>query len=290
MFDLIKYDYVEMGLPNLQVQVRKDETNRPETFVCHKCFAPFAESAAKKYPQWRFVAPSFSRGADKMGFVSKFVVYEGKEELGIIGWDFNRSHDSVFTIQNERIRAKRQRGSQAKTKDVTKAVKTVGKMFGVKNLNERFQAVLSGAYHTVHTVKHDRERVFDRAYEGLTELLKDYLMRSWEQVCVVAKEQGADEKELAAMPGQYVEYMITKDIYEAYNKNQGAVVMITGSDYAVRTVDSKNHEVINIYSTDTLPPYIKTAVGLLKLVEDDHFIKDIGVKIDSSSFFVMQPQ
>jgi hypothetical protein len=36
-----------------------------------------------------------------------------------------------------------------------------------------------------------------------------------------------------------------------------------------------------------LPPHIKQGVGMLKLVENKHFISGVGVKLSSVSFFII---
>ena len=40
--------------------------------------------------------------------------------------------------------------------------------------------------------------------------------------------------------------------------------------------------------SDVLPPGIKQKVGMLKLVENKSFVRDIGYRMDSNTFFVLE--
>lgn len=284
----LKYDFIELTLPNIVGRWEK-EKQRQEIKV-ERCVKPFVEALAKKYPQWRFVATSFWHqrpdNAEAYAEAYRFKVLDGREELGEISTDYGRNHEKVYTIRNERISDSRQRGDTQKTKDLNKAVKTVGKMFGAKTVGERFNEAFDRAQDVVRSVASDRETKFNRGYSYVSSALTNHILEHWEEFApLVLNKVPQDIAE--GMLQRYEEFQITRRIYECFTKQSGAVVLIHGSDYAVRELDPNGQKPIGIFATDSLPPYIKRGVGMLKLVETNHFIKDVGVRISDSAFFIV---
>jgi hypothetical protein len=132
----LEYDFIELTLPNIVGRWEKDATRRE--IRVERYVKPFVEALAKKYPQWRFTATQYWRQNPNEGEpyaeAHRFYVYDGRESLGVISTDYGRSQEKVYTITNERISDARKRGDTVKTKDLNKAVKTVGKMFGAKTI------------------------------------------------------------------------------------------------------------------------------------------------------------
>jgi len=290
MIDELKYDYLELTLPNIVGRWEKDKQRRE--IKVEKHVKPFVEALAKKYPQWRFVASSccHQRPDEGEAYVEehRFHVYDGREALGEISTDYGRSHERVYTCRNERISNTRQRGDTVKTKDLNKAVKTVGKMFGAKTVNERLAEASSQAQEAISTVLSDRSQAFVRTFDYTAKYLKPYIISNFETFAPIAVAGGASHETVGRLTTAHDEYKITMGIYECQLKGTGAVVLIHGNDYAVMDKDEKGERTTRIFSTETLPPHIKRSVGMLKLVEPKHFVKGAGLKIHDSAFFVVK--
>jgi uncharacterized Rossmann fold enzyme len=111
-------------------------------------------------------------------------------------------------------------------------------------------------------------------------------MANWETISAIALQEGVDPNIVSSMPDAYNENKITERIYKCNSQGTGAVVLIHGNDYAVLARNASGDDTVSVYSTDTLPAHIKVAVGMLKLLEPNKFIADVGVKLSDTSFFV----
>jgi hypothetical protein len=286
----LKYDYIELTLPNIVGRWEKDKERRE--IRVEKDIKPFVEALAKKYPQWRFVSTQFWHqrpdNAEPYAEAYRFYVYDGREALGQISTDYGRSREKVYAINNERISTSRQRGDTTKTKDLNKAVKIVGKMFGAKTINERLAEANNDAANEIYRVFQDRANTFQRTYDHIAKHLMPYIMANYESLAPIAVQDGANADTVGKLVNAHEEFKITREIHQCQQNNTGAVVLIHGSDYAVMGNDDTGEHNIRIFSTETLPPHIKRSVGMLKLVEPKYFIKSAGLKIHDQAFFVVK--
>lgn len=286
----MEYLFINLTLPNIQSKLHKTQ-EKPESIRIERIIRPFVLELATKYPQWRFVSRRHTRHidqeTDKEYYEAYgFEIYSGKECLGEINTDNGRNGYKVFTMSNERISKIRERGSCTKTKDLNKALKIFSKMFGAKTLHERIDEVLTDVPTVVVGVTTDRYHKFSKIYEKIAIGLRQHIVENLDTLAATALATGVPKEAIEALPDVYAEYKITEEICSCLQKNLGSVVLIHGNDYAVFNIDTLNRET-KLYSTDTLPPHIKRGVGMLKLVEDKHFIAKVGVKLSSVSFFII---
>ena len=290
MIDEMKYDYHEITLPN--IVGRWDKDKQRVTIKLERDVKPFVEALAMKYPQWRFVATSYWHqrpdNSEAYAEAHRFYVYDGRDPLGEISTDTGRNREKVYSIRNERISNSRQRGDTTKTKDLGKAVKTVGKMFGSKTINERLVEANNDAANEIYRVFQDRANTFQRTYDHIAKHLMPYIMANYESLAPIAVQGGANAETVGRLVSAHEEFKITEEIYKCQQNNTGAVVLIHGSDYAVMGKDDTGEHKTRIFSTETLPPHIKRSVGMLKLVEPKYFIKGAGLKIHDQAFFIVK--
>ena len=282
----LKYEYVPMHLPNVVARVSKADVLLP-VVVADK-LRPLIDALAIKYPNWRFVGRNIHRqNADSQKYeAARFAVYEKRELLGDLSTTWSPKYGAVYTIDNVRINKARERGAGARTKDLNKAIKIVAKTFGGKTLSERMDEALEDVNDVVYRVSGDRSSNFHRVFSGVTECLAKHILDNWEVMAPIAVANGADEAIIRKLPEYFNEYEITRKIYECKDKRKGAVVLIHGSDYAVCTRSATGSKELVTLPSDKLPQHIKVSVGMLKLVENRHFIKDVGVRVNDTTFFV----
>jgi hypothetical protein len=102
-------------------------------------------------------------------------------------------------------------------------------------------------------------------------------------------DSGVDLIVLDRLPNTYEDYKIAQEIKECVEHRKGVVVIIHGNDYAVQSfLTAKDDPKIEMFSTETLPDWIKRGVGMLKLVEPHNMIGAVGYKINDGAFFVMK--
>lgn len=286
MLDIVKYHYIDLGLPNLKGQWSKDKEDPASVdMTIYPFMQPFIFEAAKLFPMWEFIGKRVRyhvrQERDTLEFY-QFDVYDNREKIGTLDYEVTNKGES-FALTNDRIENKRERGRSARTRDIKKALKILSKEFGAKKIDERLSEAQRACSHALESFHHDRERQFDRVYAHIVNCLESHIMGNWDTVKEVALSNGAEAKAVDAAMGFYEDYKISKLIRDAFNKKEGVVAIIHGNDYAVRDNDG-----MRIYGTDTLPDWIKRGIGMLKLIERQNIISNVGFKIDEHAFFIMK--
>lgn len=247
---------------------------------------PFVEALAQKFPQWKFVSTRYFKNNERF-LASKFVVRDKQEVLGELTVEYSgRKYEKVYAIKNERISKERIRGDRAKTRSLDKAIKLVGKMFGAKTTLERMEEVNERGDHAMTSVLIDRRRAFATAYDTLMAHMEDYVIDNLDKIRPFVA-QALPEDFMPELKRMFEEREIIVELEECKQQGTGAVVLIHGNDYVVRRKSPTTGLTgIELMSSETLPTSIKRGVGMLKLVEPNVCIKDIGMRIDNDAFFV----
>ena len=73
------------------------------------------------------------------------------------------------------------------------------------------------------------------------------------------------------------------ELSSAFEKGRSALVIKTDGQYIVKTGDK-----VEIMDDTTLPADMRAKLGMLKLVDDEHFITNIGGKVNAE-VFVLAP-
>jgi hypothetical protein len=64
------------------------------------------------------------------------------------------------------------------------------------------------------------------------------------------------------------------------------LVLLDGMDYAIQ----KGNDAPTIKASEQLPDYMRRAVGLLKLVEDNQVIHGVGYRANANTFMVINKE
>ena len=293
MLDITKYEHHNLDLPNIigATKLEQKADYEGHTFSIDVRIKEFIHSAAMKFPMWRFVGryPATNWAAKQTAFRT-FVVYEGREDLGEIHYEYNHKNDVMFGFSNNRISDKRQRGSSMRTKDTKKALKIMATLFGAKTVVEQMREAIGKGMSSMGDIHQDRSRDFSRSFNYLTAGLIDHVFANWEQYKSIAVANGHHSNHLEKLPEQYEQYSIARDVWAKTSKESGVFVTIHGNDYAVLKGTEKAEGTPQILSSDSLPEWIRRKVGMLKLVEDEHFLRDVGYRISGTAFFVINQE
>ena len=242
----------------------------------------FIEKLALKYPQWTFVeAGVTSVMADKVYHAHRFDIKDKRETLGSIDKDYCNS-GYRFRIDNHRIQGMRERGNGMKTIHLNKALKHVDKFFGKKNVNEKFTEatkVISNAVGHIHNQKrwdlsHKWDRVQSHAQKFIVENYAQFVSEVTDNKVANTLEQ---------LPSCYAEYSSVDAMQDALQKGDAYIVFIDGLNYSIQ----KGKDPLEIKSSEELPDFMRRAVGLLKLVEDNQVIDGVGARANETTFLVM---
>jgi hypothetical protein len=245
---------------------------------------PLVEQLALKYPNWIFrqssVGYTYDGGKLSDFRVTAFEVLDKREVLGKIYFEHIRSGNR-FVVENFRVNELRERGTGMKTIHLDKAMKQVGKYFGKKNTNEKLKEAadeVAGAMHMVHRNINHKQHA---AWAGIADKAKDFLLtKYWDEF---TKEYGINPEEF---PIAYAEGKACEQVADEYGKRNTWLVHIDGMDYALQ----KGSQNPTIKTSEELPDYIRQGVGMLKLVGDRQIISGVGLRVDQSTFVLLNKE
>ena len=257
--------------------------------VVHPHMRLFIAAIHKKRPGWVFLGEDYGvYNNTSLAYTRlSFVVVQDGEELGKVSLTLNRSGESVYCVGNPRIDAQRTRASAVKTKHLTKAVNETLKHFYAKTLSERIQEATGDADRVLTSANHGARYDFERLVRRVQEPLLYHL--------------ATDSKALDSLrlPDEETKQLITKaaescvlhkqvaDIYAAKEGGKALLVtLISGGIYV--SPANRPSEAVG-YSYETLPAYVGTALGMLKLVDPSVSIAGIGMRMSDTTFIVVKP-
>jgi len=281
MLNDIDFDYPDFGIPNL-VWAKSKATPPSKPVTLSMRLAPLAYEAAKKFPKWVFMGtPQW--GYDDRMEVAKLNVYENREKIGTLSINTTQI-GAKYVIESDRIKQARKYGDAMQTGDIKKALALMAKSFGSKIIEENSQAAydkLAGAIRYAHTAK---QMDYNNAVSALLLHLKVYALENFEVTSAAAIAAGGNAKQINDIPETKDDRDTVATVYNGLHNKHGRFVMLDGSDYIItKSLDFKPE----IYSTDTLPAQIKLSIGLLKLIEDNNFMRDVGYRLNATTFYVL---
>lgn len=247
---------------------------------------PLIEALALKYPQWTFESLYNSTNHNtKSEEASRFKVVDKREELGSIGKDYCSS-GYRFQIDNHRINNMRERGSGMKTIHLDKAIKHVGKFFSKKNVNEKLNEAKQLAENGLGQVASSKVWKLREIWnndEASAELQK-YLLGVFPDALTMLDPKLINK--LEDLPIRIVEKLELDDMVKQLRLGNMHLVLLDGMDYALQ----KGSEPPTIKASEQLPDYMRRAIGLLKLVEDNQVIHGVGYRANATTFMVVNKE
>jgi hypothetical protein len=241
------------------------------------------EQLALKYPQWTFVeAGSTAMAVDKTYLAHRFDVKDKREVLGTIDKDYC-SNGYRFRIDNHRIEGMRERGSGMKTIHLNKAIKHVDKFFGKKNMVEKITEARRKVDNVLSQVDNEKAWRLRATWSSMESEARAFVVDNYQAFMDSVVNKSNVAKQLEVLPTQVAEYNATQHLINMLKNDNAFTVFIDGVNYSVQ----KGKDPLEIKQSDELPDFIRRAVGLLKLVEDNQVISGVGLRVNESTFLVL---
>ena len=264
------------------------EKHRSKVAGVYALIDPVVNRLASLNPLWIFEAQSRYNVQD--GFlVSDFVVKLDGEYLGNIGTSYMGQKGTVIAISNDRIGKNRQRSSTYRTSDADKAVLMAKKMFGKMNPAERIQKAREAAERVVSRASWNKERernqnqsvlrgemlawVENKGYQMFMEFIEKEALLSTRKLVL-----GAEEK-LQILD---TEMKTIERVQEDFSNNKTALVVKDAGKYLVKIGDD-----VQLYDDNSLPLDMRMKMGMLKLVQDEEYLSDVGCRVTSEIFVLL---
>ena len=247
---------------------------------------PLVEALALKYPQWTFESLYNSTNHNtKTEEATRFKVIDKREELGILGKEYCSSGHR-FQVDNHRINNMRERGSGMKTIHLDKAIKHVNKYFSKKNVDEKLREAKEVAQNGLGNVASQKQWKMRELWldDAISVELQKYLVSVFPDALTMLDPKVI--KGLEDFPTRVIEKIEVDGMMKELRSGNMHLVLLDGMDYAIQ----KGNEPPTIKASEQLPDYMRRAIGLLKLVEDNQVIHGVGYRANANTFMVVNKE
>ena len=282
---------LELNNVELDPKTAKDVANSTrELKSVDKLIDPVVQRLAVLNPLWRFVMVStqYDNATEPQSLkATGFRVMEAGEELGTISKEYHgRSY--VIQISNERIGKDRVRRGGYKTTDADKAILKAKKMFFKLKPNERIDKAMKDASGVIQhqSRRKDREK-YDHA-NIIQSAAHKFIMGTGfslflEHIKTMAESEQIKIYKAQAEYERIGEEMLTIDkVKSQFENGKTALVIKDDGKYLVKIGDA-----IQLYDNNTLPEDMRGKLGMLKLVEAEAFVSNVGCRINDEVFVVV---
>ncbi len=237
----------------------------------HYMLREFLTVVTPKYPQYEFVVKD----------AWNVSVVHGTTHIGKVV-----AYDSKLLFINVRISKDRVRGKNGiSTGDVKKAVGIFNKYFQVMSADEVMEGSIIGMGYCVNRAV-DIQREAEVAMGNVLRHIYPELLGDWERIGALALASGSvSPAVIDRVPKLFAEAEMTGVLHKAYYHVGGYNVVINGGEYYVYQRHGNTNAVKVAF--EELPTGIKRGLGILKMVPDQTFIADVGVRNTSYSFFIL---
>jgi hypothetical protein len=262
--------------PNVRLNKKFESVEQPKRKInkyLHDTLFPLV--LAK--PNWIFTITDHGVWKTE-AIATKVTISEGGEMLGSIGVEYCRSGYKLV-VKNERIDAKRERGSGYRTESSEKALLAIRKHFYRLGTSERLDKVRDEAEAVLGRARSNISWDVNRRRADLMEDSDEFTKAHMEQYL-------AEFPNRAQYKDKYDEIMevcmIIDNVKDLFDKGEALVVVLESDRYIV--VQGKGEP--QTYTNETLPYYMREKIGMLKLVEDHQMVRDVGCRVKADAFVI----
>jgi hypothetical protein len=254
----------------------------------HEDIQPFIDALAVKYPQWEFVSTGVRYTGDNNETAKsiRFAVFNDanpREQVGEIKgeYKYNNNGKSLpsYIVYNQRLAADRERGYRLETTKLPVAMKAVHKYFNPPPVTALLEQVMTrGVGQFNHLVSH-KERLARNTEYGLQASKEEFIKANWDKYL----DSLADTLLNVAhkYKEEFNEYL---RLFNVQRNNYALAVVIQNDKYVVSCNDK-----ITTYDVNTIPIDLRAQLGLLKLMEENDVLEDVGVRT-KDGFLVFLPK
>jgi len=281
-----------LSLSNVVVGEDLQKTMDKEGFKLSGVFNmldPVINRLASLNPLWTFVINTSGLGTNNNRVASGFMVKLDGEELGSISLSYMGQRGKVICISNDRIGKGRRRTDSYRTVDADKAILMAKKMFGKMNPNERISKAKDAAERVVSRASWNKER--DRTqHQGniknemlvWAETKGNALFMEYLKVEAIPSLRHKVTTSMEKVELLDTEMKTIERVQQDFSKNKTALVVKDTGKYLVKIGDK-----VDLYDDNTLPVDMRMKIGMLKLVEDEQYLTDVGCKVSNEIFVLL---
>lgn len=238
-------------------------------------------------PLWTFRVRDTTTTFGGTKVAMAFDVLDQGEKLGTITRSY-RSGTYVIGISNDRIAQNRQRGDTYHTADAEKAILKAKKLFFRLKPDERIAQATKSASDVVSNQLWKRERIKSQEEGTVRKAALDYFSgpgfaHFLEYITTQPPAVSAPILKAVEKVDEVQSEMLTIEaIRQRLTKEETALVIKDSGKYLVRVRDN-----VQLYDDNTLPNEMRSKLGMLKLVEAETFLSDVGCRVNDEVFVLV---
>ena len=216
-----------------------------------------------------------------------FQVVDSGEQIGMIGRQYYRGNYKI-SLTTDRISDARERTSSYRTSDVDKAILMAKKMFFRLKPNERVNKAYEQAHKVMTSQHYDKQREHRYAERDVESLAHQFIMGTGFHLFLAYVDELPEHEKKAMLAKMEKtkkakqDMMTIEAIKDKFGGEQTALIIKDEGKYMVKIGQD-----VQIYDDNTLPESMRGKLGMLKLVEAEHFISSVGCRINDEIFVVL---
>jgi len=238
-------------------------------------------------PLWTFRVTDVATSYQSVRTALGFEVLEQGEKLGTIIRTY-RGGNHVIGICNDRIAKGRSRGDTYHTEDAEKAILKAKKMFFRLKPDERIGKAAKDAHDVMHSQMWNRERSKSQEEQTIRKAALEYF--SGPGLAHFLEYIGTQPPSVSAPIFKAVdkveelrgEMLTIETIRQRFAKEETALVIKDSGKYLVKVRDN-----VQLYDDNTLPHEMRSKLGMLKLVEAETFLSNVGCRVNDEVFILV---
>lgn len=241
-----------------------------EREITHKTMFAFLQEVATRNPHLTFIGRSAH-----LEYVSVVV---GEEVLGRI----NENYDRQLQFKNNRIRDVLTRGDGKKTGKIPTAIKLFNKFFYPATVLEKAKFASGDLASSISDASYGADRELRKPKDHIEQLIKNMLKTNSQAFAKFLTDVG----ELDILK-QYQEcsadFNNIQTIREDAKEGRGIHVFKLGDKWGISDAHRK---ITSATTNDRVPDELMGNFAMLKTVEDNTFIQEVGYKQNGNSYWV----
>ena len=254
---------------------------------------------SNSYPMQR--PPNYVRDENK-SFATKFLVVDNGVTAGILWIESHYSGRSGskrwrFGVSSHLISNSRGSRSTKYTSDVTKAVALAKKYMSAKSLGRILYETYSEACSTAQDVMRSLVYPINRgnfltSQSDAVILLHAFMTDQRANVSHIESALRA-KIETPEFEKALSEFYLAEYFRACYTQNQVRFIHRHDAGYAFfsdvvpQDQEESDKAAVTVLEFEQLPVHIQEKIGVLQLLQDKELVKDVGLRVDESTFFVM---
>lgn len=250
---------------------------------------PVIHRLATLNPLWTFACVNTRNSTGSTRIATGFSVRLDGEELGQIGISHTYNRGYLISVSNDRIGKNRQRSDAYRTQDADKAVLMAKKMFGKMNPTERIAKAHEAAERVVTRATWNKERERNAStgimQAAMMEWVSNVAFHTFMEY--INKDAPPTIKHKVTTAYEKTKLLNTEmktieRVQEDFSNSKTALVVKDAGKYLVKIGDD-----VQLYDDNSLPLDMRMKMGMLKLVQDEEYLSDVGCRVTSEIFVML---